>query len=325
VNGGATGDALAEPSGSLPGGTAPSPPRDAGGLAPWLAFAVCCTIWGSTFLFIRMGNDTTPPVWAAAVRLTLATILFALIMLVTRRPWPRGAQLAAAVWFGVIDFGISLPLLYWGEQRVPSGIAAVLYATIPLTTTLFARMAGLEPLRPRVVLASIVAIGGVALLFRSQLSGGFDGTRLLAVFVAATTAGLAGVMLKRAPGADPFATNCWAHGVGAVMCLAASRVMGEAQTVPQGSAWIPIGYLTVVGSLGAFVTFAWLIARWSVTRVSFVSVIVPVVALALGVIVRHEQPGPTAILGSVVILAAVVTGIVGHHAAERSARQTPPR
>ena len=319
------GSATSEPLHSVPGKVAGNPSHNATGAAPWLAFTVCCTIWGSTFLFIRMGNDTTPPVWAAAVRLLLATVMFVLITQVLRRPWPRGEQLEAAIWFGIVDFGISLPLLYWGEQRVPSGIAAVLYATIPLTTALFARVAGLERLRPRIVLASIVAIGGVCLLFSSQLGGGFEPMRLLAVFLAATTAGLAGVLLKRAPGADPFATNAWAHGVGAVLCVIASRVLGEAQAVPQGSAWIPIGYLTVVGSLGAFATFAWLIARWSVTRISFVSVIVPVVALILGVVVRHERPGSTAVLGSVIILAAVIAGIVGDQAAGSSARQAPRR
>ncbi len=314
-------DRLPDANVSTPGQPSSNAAHNASGALPWLAFAVCCTIWGSTFLFIRMGNDTTPPVWAAAVRLSLATVMFALITQVLRRPWPRGPQRTAAIWFGVIDFGISLPLLYWGEQRVPSGIAAVLYATIPLTTALFARMAGLEPLRPRIIIASLVAIGGVALLFSSQMNGGFDTWRLFAVFMAATTAGLAGVMLKRAPGADPFATNCWAHGVGAVMCLGLSRLMGEAQLMPQGSAWIPIGYLTVVGSLGAFATFAWLIARWSVTRISFVSVIVPVVALLLGVVVRHERPGSTAVLGSIVILGAVITGIVGDQLSPRTAKR----
>ena len=262
-----------------------------------------------------MGNETTPPVWAAAVRLSLATIMFVLLTFALRAPWPRGAQLSAAVWFGVVDFGISLPLLYWGEQRVPSGLAAVLYATVPLTTALFARAAGLEALRPRIIIASLVAILGVALLFSSSLSGGFEPLRLLAVFLAATTAGLAGVLLKRAPGAHPFATNAWAHGIGAVMCLIASRFMGERQTWPQGAAWLPIGYLTVVGSLGAFATFAWLIARWPVTRISFVAVIVPVVALLLGMAVLHERPGSTALLGAVVILGAVITGIVGDRAA----------
>jgi len=121
-----------------------------------------------------MGNATTPPVWAAAVRLLLATVLFVALTFALRAPWPRGAQLSAALWFGVIDFGVSLPLLYWGEQRVPSGIAAVIYATVPLTTSLFARIAGLERLRPRIIVASLVAIVGVALLFSSSLSGHWE-------------------------------------------------------------------------------------------------------------------------------------------------------
>jgi drug/metabolite transporter (DMT)-like permease len=290
-------------------------PRTPNDTRPWFAFIVCCTIWGSTFLFIRMGNATTPPVWAATVRLSLAASLFTLITFALRAPWPRGAQLRAALWFGVVDFGVSLPLLYWGEQRVPSGIAAVLFATIPLTTSLFARAAGLERLRPRIIIASLVAIVGVALLFSSSLSGRWEASRLVAVCLAASTAALAGVLLKRAPGANPFATNAWAHGVGAVMCFVASRCLGEVQALPRGAAWLPIWYLTLVGSLVAFATFTWLIAHWPVTRISFVAVIVPVVALLLGMAVLHEHPGGLALLGSVVILGAVITGIAGDHAA----------
>lgn len=295
--------------------TAPPPP-DSGvarrsAALPWLAFATCCSIWGSTFLFIRIANDTVPPVWGSAIRLALAAGMFTLLALAMRAPWPRGPQLVASIAFGVVDFGISLPLLYWGEARVPSGLAAVLFATIPLTTALFARLFGLEPLRPRMLIASIVAIGGVALLFSSSLAGSYELSRLAAVWLAATTAALAGVLLKRAPGAHPFAMNAWAHGIGAGMCLFASHAIGEAQAMPRGASWIPIAYLTVAGSLGAFATFAWLLQRWTVTRASFIAVIVPVVALVLGAIVRHERPGSAALLGCVVILAAVVTGIVG--------------
>ncbi len=292
-------------------------PARASGAAPWAAFAVCCSIWGSTFLFIRMGNDTTPPVWGAAVRLSIAAVLFTLIAWAVRAPWPSGAQWRASAWFGVVDFGVSLPLLYWGEQRVPSGIAAVLFATIPLSTSLFARMAGLEPLRPRTLVASLVAIGGVALLFSASLGGTFEPSRLVAVWLAATTAGLAGVLLKRAPGAHPFAMNAWAHGIGAVFCLVVSRVLGEVQALPRGSAWIPIGYLTLVGSLGAFATFAWLLQKWPVTRISFVAVIVPVVAHALGALVRGARPGGAAVLGSIVILVAVGLGVLGDQRARR--------
>src|SRR5262249_17815286 len=144
------------------------PTRAGGGAGPWLAFVTCCTIWGSTFLFIRIGDDTTPPVWGAGVRLWLAAGLFGLLTWALRAAWPRGPPLQAALWFGAVALRVSLPLLYWGEQRVPSGVAAVLYATIPLTTSVFARLAGLERLRPRVVAASLVAVAGVALMFSAS-------------------------------------------------------------------------------------------------------------------------------------------------------------
>jgi len=286
------------------------------GSAPWIAFALTCAIWGSTFLFIRIGNDTTPPVWGAGVRLALAALLLAGLAFAVRAPWPRGAQLEAALWFGIVDFGISLPLLYWGEQHVPSGIAAVLYATVPLSTSLFARAFGLEPLRSRIVLASLAALVGVVIMFSSSLEGHYEPARLVAVALAALTASLAGVLLKRAPDSHPLAANAWAQGVGAIMCVAASRVMGEPQAWPRGEQWFAIGYLAVVGSVIAFATFAWLLQHWSVTRTSFIAVVVPVVALVLGILVRHERPGRTALVGSTVILGAVVAGIAG----ERRAR-----
>jgi drug/metabolite transporter (DMT)-like permease len=160
----------------------------------------------------------------------------------------------------------------------------VLYATIPLTTSLFARAFGLEPLRPRIVLASLAALGGVAIMFSSSLEGRYEPARLVAVALAALTASLAGVLLKRAPDSHPFATTPGRRASGAIMCVAASRVMGEPQAWPRGEAWIAIGYLALVGSVIAFVTFAWLLQHWTVTRTSFIAVVVPVVALVLGIV-----------------------------------------
>ena len=99
---------------------------------PYLVFIGCCLIWGSTFLAIRIGNEAVPPVWAATIRLVLAAPLLAGLVLVTRQHFPRGPALRGALLFGIFNFGANLSLLYWGERVVPSGIAAVLYATVPL-------------------------------------------------------------------------------------------------------------------------------------------------------------------------------------------------
>ena len=294
-----------------------APPAAAGRAAapPWLAFAFCCSVWGSTFLFIRMGNDTLPPVWAAALRLTLASVLLALLAVAVRAPWPRGRQLEAALGFGFVDFGVSLPLLYWGEHAVSSGVAAVLYALVPLVTALLAFGFGLEPLRPAQLVGALLGVGGVALLFTAQLAGAIPAGALVAVLAAAVTAGLAGVLLKRAPGGHPLATNAIAHAIGALVCLLASALLREPHGLPGAAGWTSVLYLTLVGSVGAFVAFAWLLQRWSVTRASFIAVVVPAIAVGLGALVRHERLAPRTLAGAGVILAAVVLGLTAGRAA----------
>ena len=277
---------------------------------PFGAFAVCTAIWGSTFLFIRIGNDTMPPVWAATVRLGLASVLLTALAFALRQSWPRGPALRAAVAFGVVDFGISLPLLYWGEKAVPSAIAAIFYATLPLMTGAMAQVAGLERMSRPKVFAGLVGVGGVTLLVSSELSGRMPPLPLLAVFLASATAALAGVLLKRAPGSSPVTTNAIAHLAGVPFCLVASFALRESHALPAtGAAWTPILYLTIVGSIVAFVSFAWLIEHWSVVRISFIAVITPVIATMLGATVRHERLGPAALAGAVVVLGAVAVAI----------------
>ncbi len=292
----------------------------AGGAGPWIAFGTCCLIWGSTFLFIRIGNDTLPAVWSAALRLVLASVMLGVIARSLGRRFPRGPELRAALWFGFVDFGISLPLLYWAEREVPSGVASIMYATIPLTTSLFAWGFRLESLRPGTVLAALVAIGGVALISASPLGPGVSAAALFALVLAAVTASLSGVLLKRAPGADPFAMNSIAHGVGAVVCLGASAALGERWSLPQGAGWVPVLYLTLIGSIGAFVTFAWLVQRWPVSRVSFIAVVTPVVGTALGAAVLGERLSPSAVAGGLIVIAAVLLGIWTDRAAQAKGR-----
>ena len=112
-------------------------PRD---LRTYAALAGMCLIWGSTFLTIRIGNEAVPPVWAAAIRLVIATPLYFIVARATGAVFQGGAALRAALGYGALNYGVNFVLLYWGEQRIPSGTAAVIYATIPLTTGLFASL-----------------------------------------------------------------------------------------------------------------------------------------------------------------------------------------
>jgi len=286
-------------------------PRDAGATraGPWIAFAVCCAVWGSTFLFIRISNDTLPPMWAATLRLAPSALILALLALVLRRPWPRGAELSAALWFGAVDFGVSLPLVNWGEREVPSGTAAVMFATVPLTTALFARLFGLERLSARQVTASLAALAGVVVLSWGEGGGGARWLSLFAVFLSASTAALSGVLLKRAPNADPIAMNAVANLAGLPICLLLGALLGERPVMPRGSGLTSILFLVVFGSITVFVAFAWLLQRWPVTRTSYITVVIPVIAVWLGWAVRGERLGLTALLGSAIVIAAVIHGL----------------
>jgi drug/metabolite transporter (DMT)-like permease len=277
---------------------------------PWMAFAACGAIWGSTFLVISIGNDALAPVWAATLRLTLAALLLGAWTRARGRALPRGAALRAALGYGVAQFGVNLPLLYWGEKVVPSGLSAVVFATIPLTTALMTRALGLERLTPGKVLGAVVALAGVALLFSSTLRAHAAPVRLGAIFVGATAASLGTVLLKRGPRQDPFGANAVGCAIGAPIAAAISFALGESHALPAtlGAVW-PLLYLTVGGSLGAYVLMSWLLNHWSVTRTSYITVIVPVIALALGALVRHERLPPANLGGAALVLAGLLLGM----------------
>ncbi len=276
----------------------------------WAAFAACSAIWGSTFLVISIGNDALAPVWAATLRVALAAVLLGAWTLLRGQALPRGPALRAALGYGVAQFGLNLPLLYWGEKVVPSGVSAVVFATIPFSSALAARALGLERLTPRKILGAVIAFAGVAVLFSSALHRQIPAAGFAAIFVGATAASVGTALLKRGPRQDPFAANAVGCAAGAVIAGVASVLLGEPHVIPSTlqAAW-PLLYLTIGGSLGAYVTLSWLLARWSVSRTSYITVIVPVIALALGAAIRHEPLGAGSLAGAALVLAGLLVGM----------------
>lgn len=288
-------------------------PAHSGGLAAYGAFIGCCLIWGSTFLVISIGNESVPPAWAASLRLALAAMLLTVVVRAIGQKLPSGAARRAAIQFGVLNFGLNFVLLYWGERVVPSGLAAVFYATIPISTALFTRAFGLERLTAVKLAAAAIAFAGVAVIFSGELGiGAAPPLPLVAVFVAATLAALSGVMLKRGPRQPPFGANAVGAMAGLPVCLAASFLLREPHAVPASTAaWFPVLYLTLAGSMGGFVLYAWLVNHWPLTRISFISVVVPVVAMILGAVVRHERVSGVALGGAALVLAGLLLEILG--------------
>jgi drug/metabolite transporter (DMT)-like permease len=207
---------------------------------------------------------------------------------------------------------------------VPSGMAAVLYATMPLTSAFLTRAFGMEALTVPKLVGAATAFAGVAILFSSTLRGDVASWGLLAIFVAATVATLGSVLLKRGPRQDPLAANAAGSAIGALMAGAATLALGEPHPLPTSAATLgPLIYLVVAGSMGAFVIMSWLVHHWPVTRTSYVSVVVPVLALGLGHAVRHERLTLINLAGVLLVLAGLVIGM--RHTAARPVAATAER
>lgn len=279
----------------------------------YAALAGMCLIWGSTFLVIRIGNEALPPAWAAALRLLIAIPLYFGVACATGASVGSRLAVRGALLYGSLNYGVNFVLLYWGELRVSSGPAAVIYATIPLTTAVFAWMSGVHRLEWRQLVASAIGLAGVAAVFSSELVRGVDLGALLAVAGAATASSLASVVLKRTPPQSTWVTNGFGAIAGVVVCLAASASLGERWRLPGSAAsWGPILYLVVAGNLGAYALYGWVVTRWNVVRINVIALIIPIIAVALGTLVRHEALGRSAFAGAALVLVGVSLSLFWH-------------
>jgi drug/metabolite transporter (DMT)-like permease len=296
-------------------GEAPAPNRH---LA---ALAAMCLIWGSTFLAIRIGTETVAPIWAAALRLLIATPLYLAIARAAGAFPVSGPALRSAVGYGVLNYGINFTLLYWGEARIPSGTAAVIYATIPLTTSVFAALLRVHPFERHEAIGSLVGLGGVTLVFSGELTSGAPAGALAAVAGAATASALSAVVLKRGPSQSTWTANGVGAAAGAIICVAASAASGERLTLPRDArAWAPIIYLVVAGNLGAYALYGWLVARWNVVRINVIALVIPLIAVALGALLRREALPPATYAGAAIVLGGVAVTLMNR---ERGVQ--PPR
>src|SRR5213075_1992221 len=168
-----------------------------------LAFAIIYFVWGSTFLAIRVGVREVPPFLLAAVRFLAAGLILYVWMRLKGSPSLTSREWAGASFLGTLIFVVDYGCLFWAEQRVPSGIAAVILATIPVFITLseiiFLRT---QRLTLRLVLALLVGLFGVAILMNNSLSLGeapVDRGGALALLIAAVSWSVAAAFNSKLP------------------------------------------------------------------------------------------------------------------------------
>lgn len=275
------------------------------------AFSGAVIIGGMNFVGVTFSNRELPPMFGAGLRFAAAALLLLAWMRLRRIPFPRGITLFGTMVYGVLTFAITYALAYWAltHPDFPAGVAAIMFASVPLLTLLLVPLHGLEPFRVRGLVGSLLTIAGIALLANPTTGTGIPLLPLLAILGAALAAAEAGVIIKRFPPVHPVSTNATGMVVGAVLLLTLSAAVGEAWVLPeQATTWIAVSYLIVLGSVGLFGLFLFTLARWTASAVAYITALMPIPATIGGAILLDEAITLNVVLGGVVVLSGVYVG-----------------
>ncbi len=292
--------------------------------AVWSLYALLVAIWSSTWVAIKVGLEDTPPLLGAGVRFALAGVGLLVLARLWGRPLRTDRVLAGVL--GVLPFAGTYGLIYWGEQYVPSGLAAVLFGVLPIYVALIASVALRdEPLRTRLLAGVGLALAGLVLAFSESVALGdsrYAVVAALACVVAPLGPAIGNVTTKRRGlGVDALVLNGWAAVVGGALLLVASVFTEDWG----GAAWTAgalgsIAYLAAIGTALAFVTLTRLLRELPAVTMSFIALLLPFGALAFGAVV-YDEPLTAPELGGAALVAAGIFVAQGPGAGALRARR----
>lgn len=277
-----------------------------------LVWLLLCGIWGSTWLFIKLGLNDLPPVTFAGIRFLVASAILIGLMSVrglslprTRRDWLLLGKT------GVLSFSLNYGLLFWGEQYISSGLAALLQATIPAFGLVIAHFyLPTERMTPQKLLGVALGVAGVGTIFSNQLT--MAGSRALAgsaaLVLSAICVAYANVLVK-AHGSklNPMTLAAGQMLIGLVpLLLLGIPLEGN----PLNFRWTPmafiaLSYLAIVGSVIAFILYYWLVQHMDVTKTMLIALVTPIFAVVLGMLVLNEKLNWRTLAGGVMIMSGI--------------------
>ncbi|MBV8367410.1 MAG: EamA family transporter [Candidatus Eremiobacteraeota bacterium] len=272
----------------------------------WVAYAAMCLIWGTTWLVIKVGLHYLPPVTGSGLRFLIAgLVLFAVAAARRELLAPREVPWKLVGVMGVFMCGVNYALVYLAETRLDSGLVAVLFATFPFFMFAFGRVLRIEKTTPLVWAGATVAFAGVAVI---SVGGQFRASSLyaLAVIAAAASAAFANCYAKKHAQYGPLATlplaMTAAGGATSAWGIGTEHVDWALAVAPVSLA--ALAYLALLGSGLAFFLNLWALQRLPASVIALVPLIIPVIAVSVG-IVAGERFGAREALGSAVVVVGI--------------------
>lgn len=277
-----------------------------------IVWLILCGIWGSTWLFIKIGLADLPPFTFAAIRFVLASAILLSLVLVRRARWPRtrSAWVLIAV-VGLLQFTLNYGLVFWGEQHISSGLAAVLQSTFPVFGLVIAHFyLPQERMTPGRVMGVLLGVFGVAVIFSDQLSiaGQMALLGSLALVLSAFFGSFGNVLVKKyGAKIDPqiMAAGQMVCGFVPLLAVGISTEGNPLKFHWTGKAVLCLLYLVIVGSVVAFALYYWLVLHMDVTNTMLIALVTPVVAVVLGMLVLHEKLNWRLLAGGACIISGI--------------------
>ncbi len=280
------------------------------------AWLTLCMIWGSTWLFIKLGLRDLPPFTFVGIRFLLATSILGLVIYFRKIPLPKDRRdWVFMAWTGFLCFTVNYGLVFWGEQYISSGLAALLNATMPFFGMFIAHhYLPAERITPVKIGGVLLGTFGVGLIFSNQLS--LQGTLALlasiGIVVGALAAAYANVLIKgRGKHLDPTIISAGQMLFGFPPLLLFG-ILTEGN--PFHLNWTPLAitsliYLTVLGSCVAFMLYFWMLQRIKVTNALLLLLVMPLVAVTLGKLINGEELTWRIAVGGVCIISGIAATI----------------
>jgi drug/metabolite transporter (DMT)-like permease len=277
-----------------------------------LAWVILCVIWGTTWIFIKIGLEDLPPIAFASVRFLLASVILLVVIFARRLPFPKTSSEWKLIAFtGVLQFSINYSTVFWSEQYITSGLAAVLQAMITVFGLVLAWFfLPNEKITTQKIIAVVVGVIGVAVIFIDQLrvEDLMAFLACVAIVVGAYAAAQASILVKAKAGGIHPASLVFGQMICGLPPIVIYSLWYEGNPLNYNWTWRAVGsvlYLTILGTIAAFWLYYWLLSKIESTKAMMISLVTPLVAVVVGAIVLGEWLPPQTFFGGVLIIASI--------------------
>jgi drug/metabolite transporter (DMT)-like permease len=279
----------------------------------YLAYIAICTIWGSTWLVIKIGLETMTPLLSSGLRFILAGVVLLSIIQYKKItiPWDRKTVGFLAM-VALTSFSVPFALVYWGQQTVASGVTSILFAVFPfcvaIMSTLFLPN---EKMNAAKIAGIVIGFSGIVVIFSDDLNIGTSNEQIfgmLAIVSSALIQAFSAVMIKKhGHSLSPFIVTFLPMSLAGILLVSGSLVLEDLTTVEfTPTAIFSIIFLALFGSVATFVSYFWLLKRVEVVLLSLTSFVTPVIAVFLGVVILNEHLSSQLFAGSALVLCGIL-------------------